>query len=267
MHAVTAAMHVRPAAVPTCCPQQRQPRAVVAFKALRSSSRQQIAAAPRRQQRARPTDAAATGGWQRRRQEVVVAAAGGASDLPHDFAERKERLESGSEDFSQLTQQIEVGGLALVCKRLRLRLTVLCRLLVPVAFSRAAMQRPILRTLLPTWYSGDCQGGGGGSAGHQPVPGRHDGQVGGRAAGRMPRCCMLARACAGQGGIRAQLWQRAGLRVMSVGLACYVLESAALEAANRFSAHATRSTLSFSLLQRQVHCGQACQQGAWLLLL
>lgn len=38
---------------------------------------------------------------------MVVAAAGGASDLPHDFAERKERLESGSEDFSQLTQQIE----------------------------------------------------------------------------------------------------------------------------------------------------------------
>lgn len=38
---------------------------------------------------------------------MVLAAAGGASDLPHDFAERKERLESGSEDFSQLTQQIE----------------------------------------------------------------------------------------------------------------------------------------------------------------
>lgn len=105
MQAVAAAVQVRPAAVPTCGP---QPRAPVA--ALRNPTWQQTAAAPRRQQLARLTAAAATSGWQRRRRAaVVLAAAGGASDLPHDFAERKERLESGSEDFSQLTQQIEVG--------------------------------------------------------------------------------------------------------------------------------------------------------------
>lgn len=101
MQMVAAAPIQRLQAGPTC---RRQSAAVVAgpSRTVSRSSKQHAVSAPRRQLARQ----AAAGGW--RQQRAVLAAAAGEAEIgPQDFVERKIRLEEGSQDFAQLTQQIE----------------------------------------------------------------------------------------------------------------------------------------------------------------